>query len=168
MCTCSHTHLSPPHGSVASQGCTTHVAGPCSTKDVPQPSNPDVLKLDDVWWKHFHSYGLLSLSEDSTELSGGVCSFLWETEEVGGVEWNHWRPACLLMLGVVLKPTSVQEESPCLVQCKFVCLTTQWGQTNQNGGVCRRGRFIAGLSKEKGWLMLRKPQSPQRVSAKHL
>ena len=45
-----------------------------------------------------------------------------------------------------------------------VCVPdTQWSQINQNVGIWSRERFIAGPSKENGWLMLKKPKLPNGV-----
>ena len=57
-------------------------------------------------------------------------------------------------------------QSPCY-QMQVHVPDAQWGQTNQNVGVWGRERFIAGRSKENGWLMPKKLQTPQKVSGKH-
>lgn len=90
MCTCSYTHLSHISWFHSLTGLQDRR---CWATQHQRCSNLVVFKLDNVWWEQLHSSGLFPVSEDSKELSGGVCSFLWETEVVGGVQWNHWRLA---------------------------------------------------------------------------
>ena len=81
---CAHVCI----GFCSLTGCLMHVSGPTA------PSSLATLMFSS-WVMSGESVATAMVCSvwDSKELAGGVCSFLWETEEVGGVGWNHWRPA---------------------------------------------------------------------------